>query len=111
MVLEKAVGNDVMMMMMMMVMMMMMMMMILRSSSRPLNNGDGDGDGAIVSIFTCAVLRPKCRKLLHSSSLQEGNLKERFFCISLFSSYFYVFIFLHFGLFHSSSQQDRNLKE
>ena len=46
------------------------------------NNSDGDDDdddggGLIVCILTCAVLSPKCLKLLHSSSLQEGNLKER----------------------------------
>ena len=47
------------------------------------NNSDGDDDdddgggGSIVCILTCAVLSPKCLKLVHSSSLQEGNLKER----------------------------------
>ena len=42
------------------------------------DDGDDDDSGGdvIICIFTCAVLSPKCRKLLHSSSLQEGNLKE-----------------------------------
>ena len=43
------------------------------------DDDDDDDDLVIVGISTCAVLSPKCRKLLHSSSLQEGNLKERYF--------------------------------
>ena len=53
-----------------------------------------DDDDVIVIIFTCAVLSPKCLKLLHSSSLQEGNLKERYFLYFLLL-YFYIFIFLY----------------
>ena len=45
---------------------------------------DNDDDGVIVIILTCAVLSPKCRKLLHSSSLQEGNLKE--------GNFLYIFV-------------------
>ena len=53
-----------------------------------------DDDDVIVIICTCAVLSPKCLKLLHSSSLQEGNLKERYFLYFLLL-YFYIFIFLY----------------
>ena len=58
-----------------------------------------DDDDVIVIICTCAVLSPKCLKLLHSSSLQEGNLKERYFlyfCIFHNFCIFYIFVFLFY---------------
>ena len=81
-------------------MMMLIMMMIIDSDD---DSDDDDDDDVIVIICTCAVLSPKCLKLLHSSSLQEGNLNERYlFVLCIFSIFilctfvfFVVVVFLH----------------
>ena len=74
---------------MMMTMMMMIMMMIMIIIMIIIIDDDDD---VIVIISTCAVLSPKCRKLLHSSSLQEGNLKERNLFVFYIFSYFRFFV-------------------